>query len=163
MSSPIHGGAVDRRTFVANAAALAAASVVPATVCVAPATATPSAMRDAIAAVTRGAPLNPGRVAIDIAPLVENGNTVPCTVMVESPMTAADHVKAIHLFNEKNPQPHVFTATLGPKSGRASVAIRIRLSDTQNVVAVAEMSDGTFYSHSVQVIITLGACLEDLI
>ena len=54
-------------------------------------------------------------------PLVENGNAVPLTVSVDSPMTEADHVKAIHVFNEKNPQPHVISVTLGPRAGRARV------------------------------------------
>jgi sulfur-oxidizing protein SoxY len=107
------------------------------------------------------AKVTPGRVKLDIPPLVENGNTVPCTVSVESPMTPSDYVKAIHVFNEKNPQPNVISCHLGPRAGRASVATRIRLSDTQSVVAIAEMSDGSFWSASVEVIITLGACLED--
>jgi sulfur-oxidizing protein SoxY len=76
-------------------------------------------------------------------------------------MTAADHVKAIHVFNEQNPQPNVIGCVLGPRAGRAAISTRIRLSDTQTVVAIAEMSDGTFWSDSVNVIITLGACLED--
>ena len=92
---------------------------------------------------------------------VENGNTVPCTVSVESPMTPGDYVKAIHVFNEKNPQPNVISVFLGPRAGRASFSTRIRLSDTQHVVAIAELSDGSFWSGSVDVIITLGACLED--
>ena len=79
------------------------------------------------------------------------------------PMTAADHVKAIHVFNEKNPQPDVISCRLGPRAGLSSISTRIRLSDTQTVVAVAEMSDGSFWSDSVSVVITLGACLEDLI
>ena len=80
----------------------------------------------------------PGKVKLDMPPLVENGNTVPLTVAVESPMTATDHVKAIHVFTEKNPQPNVISVHLGPRAGRASVATRIRLADTQTVVAIAE-------------------------
>ena len=71
---------------------------------------------------------------------------MPLTVTVESPMTAADHVKAIHVFNEKNPQPNVISVALGPRAGKASVATRIRLADSQKVVAIAEMSDGTFWT-----------------
>src|SRR5262249_56363240 len=107
--------------------------------------------------------LNVGKVKIEIPPLVENGNTVPCAVSVESPMTPNDHVKAIHVFNEKNPQPNVISARLGPRAGRASISTRIRLTDTQTVVAVAEMSDASFWSDSISVVITLGACLENLI
>src|SRR5262249_43992465 len=111
--------------------------------------------------VTGGAKLNEGRVKLEIPPLVENGNTVPVTVSVESPMTAADYVKAIHLFNEKNPQPNVVSMHLGPRAGRASIATRIRLRETQPVRAGAELSDGSFWADRVAVIITLGACLED--
>ena len=76
-------------------------------------------------------------------------------------MSATDYVKAIHVFNEKNPQANVISVRLGPRAGRAAIATRIRLSDTQTVTAIAEMSDGSFWSHSVEVVITLGACLED--
>jgi sulfur-oxidizing protein SoxY len=83
------------------------------------------------------------------------------SVSVESPMTAADHVKAIHVFTEKNPQPNVISVKLGPRAGRASISTRVRLADTQQVIAICEMSDGSFWSHQIEVIITLGACLED--
>jgi sulfur-oxidizing protein SoxY len=121
----------------------------------------PAAMQAAIRRVIGEASVTPGKVTLDIPPLVENGNTVPCAVTVDSPMTAKDHVKAIHVFNEKNPQPNVVTMRLGPRAGRASVSTRIRLSDTQTIVAIAELSDGSFWSASTNVIITLGACLED--
>ena len=95
-------------------------------------------------------------------PLVENGNTVPLTVSVESPMTAADHVKAIHVFNEKNPQPNVFSARLSARAtARPIVGTRIRLGDSQKIVAIAETSDGRFWSASADVIVTLAACLEE--
>lgn len=106
--------------------------------------------------------IKPGRIKLDIPPLIENGNAVPLTVSVESPMTAADHVKAIHVFNEKNPQPHVFNAYLSPANGRATIATRIKLADTQKVVGLAEMSDGTLWSASADVIVTIAACIEDV-
>ncbi len=102
-----------------------------------------------------------GKVKLDLPEIAENGNTVPMTVSVESPMTADDHVKAIHVFNEKNPQPSVFTAQLSPRNGKAIVGTRIKLGDSQKVVAIAEMSDGKFYSASADVIVTLAACLEE--
>jgi sulfur-oxidizing protein SoxY len=120
----------------------------------------PEEMQAAIAKIVGDAKVNHGKVKLEIPPLVENGNTVPCTVAVDSPMTAADHVKAIHVFNERNPQPNVISVHLGPRAGRADFATRIRLADTQNVVAIAEMSDGSFWSASVEVVVTLGACLE---
>lgn len=148
--------APSRRLLLAGAGAAAIAITL-----VRPARATPADMQSAIARITGGRPMTPGRVKLDIPPLVENGNTVPCTITVESPMTAADHVKAIHVFNEKNPQPNVISIVIGPRAGRAEVATRIRLSDTQTVVAVAEMSDGSLWTDSASVLITLGACLED--
>jgi sulfur-oxidizing protein SoxY len=125
-----------------------------------PAQPVPGEMQAAIAKIVGDARINQGKVKLDIPPLVENGNTVPCSVSVESPMTQADHVKAVHIFNERNPQPNVISVQLGPRAGRADFATRIRLADTQNVVAIAELSDGSFWSASVEVVVTLGACLE---
>jgi sulfur-oxidizing protein SoxY len=144
-----------RRHFLACAAAI---SVVP----FAAARATPEAMAVAIQEVVKGSPIRDGKVTLDLPPLVENGNTVPMTVTVESPMTEADHVRAIHVFNEKNPQPHVLDARLGPQNGKAFLATRIKLADAQKVVAIAEMSDGTYWRASAEVIVTLAACIEDL-
>jgi sulfur-oxidizing protein SoxY len=126
-----------------------------------PAGATPAAMQDAIRKVVGSAPVTPGKVTLDLPPLVENGNTVPLAITVESPMTEAEHVRAIHVFTEKNPQPDVVTFRFGPRAGRASVATRVRLADTQTVVALAELSDGTFRSARADVVVTLAACLED--
>jgi sulfur-oxidizing protein SoxY len=126
-----------------------------------PAAATPEMMQDAVRSVIGEAPVRKGKVKLDLPPLVENGNSVPCTVSVESPMTAADHVKAIHIFNEKNPQPNVISVRLGPRAGRADFSTRIRLADTQTVTAIAELSDGTFWSDDIDVIVTLAACVEE--
>jgi sulfur-oxidizing protein SoxY len=155
-----HGGGRVARRSRREVLQLAGGGVV-ALLSVQPALATPADMRAAIARTVGEAKITPGRVTLEIPPLVENGNTVACSVRVDSPMTAADYVKAIHIFNEKNPQPNVISLKLGPRAGRATVATRIRLSDTQTVTAIAEMSDGSFWSHSVNVIITLGACLEE--
>jgi sulfur-oxidizing protein SoxY len=144
-----------RRAFMAGAAV---ASLLP----LAPARATPATMAAAIKEVTGDAAVRAGRVTLDIPPLVENGNTVPLTVTVESPMSEADHVKAIHVFNEKNPQPHVFNASLSPRNGKAVVSTRIKLADAQKVVAIAETSKGEFFSASADVIVTIAACIEDL-
>ena len=126
-----------------------------------PANATLAEMQAAIKKVVGNAKLTQGEMQLSVPPLSENGNTVPCTVTVDSAMTAQDHVKAIHIFNEKNPQPNVMSIHLGPRAGRARVATRIRLSETQTVTAIAQMSDGSFRSHSANVIVTQGACLED--
>jgi sulfur-oxidizing protein SoxY len=151
-----------RRDVLKIAGAFAAGYAAP-TIAIGPAAATPADVQAAVARVIGDARLNTGKVRLDIPPLVENGNTVPCAVTVESPMTAADHVKAIHVFAELNPQPYVISVALGPRAGRASISTRIRLRDTQNVLAVAELSDGTFWSDRANVIVTIGACLEDVL
>ena len=114
----------------------------------------------AIAKFAAGSPVQRGRVTLDIAPLVENGNAVPVTITVVSPMTEADHVKAIAIFNERNPQRDVVVFRLGPRAGRASVATRIRLATSQQLVAIAQMNDGSCWTHTVDVIVTLAACVE---
>lgn len=139
---------------------LAAGAGLGASVLVRPALATPEEMTTAIRAWTGGAAPRAGRVTLDIATLVDNGNTVPVTVRVDSPMSEASHVVAIALFNERNPQPDVARFQLGPRAGRAEVATRIRLATTQKLVAIARMNDGSYWSHTVEVIVTLAACLE---
>ena len=118
-------------------------------------------MKVAIRRVVGEAAVKPGKIKLDLPPLVENGNTVAMTVSVDSPMTAKDYVKAIHVFTEKNPQPDVVSFRFGPRAGRASVATRIRLADTQTVAAIAELSDGSFWSADAAVVVTLAACLEE--
>ncbi|MDB5411895.1 MAG: SoxY-related arm protein [Rubritepida sp.] len=122
--------------------------------------ASPEAMTEAVQAFTRGATVRSGRVAMDISPLVENGNTVPLSVIVDSPMTAENYVRAIAVFNQRNPQPHVITVRLSPRAGRAILATNIRLATSQVLLAVAELSDGSFWSDSTQVVVTLAACVE---
>jgi sulfur-oxidizing protein SoxY len=147
--------ATTRRQILAAAGGLGAALIVR------PAQATPDDMKAAIRRVVGDAPIKPGKVKLNLPPLVENGNTVAMSVAVDSPMTAKDYVKAIHVFTEKNPQPNVISVKLGPRAGKAEIATRVRLADTQTVTAICEMSDGSFWSDHVEVIITLGACLED--
>lgn len=125
-----------------------------------PAAAERAALSEAIRAHAGGAEIREGRVSLEIPPLVENGNTVPLSVSVESPMTEADFVRSIAVFNERNPQPNVITAQIGPRAGRARLSTRIRLATSQRIVAVAEMSDGSMWSGSAEVIVTLAACVE---
>lgn len=132
-----------------------------ATIRVAPASATPEEMSAAIRGLTGNAPVRRGRVAIDLPPVVENGNTVSLAVTVDSPMSASDYVKSIHVFNEKNPQPNVIGVHLGPHAGKARISTRIRLANSQIVTAIAEMSDGGFWSTSAEVIVTIAACTEE--
>jgi len=119
------------------------------------------ALDEAIRKVVGNAQVRTGKVKLELPPLIDNGNTVPLSVSVESPMTAADHVRAIHVFTEKNPQPYVVSAYLGPRAGRARISTRARIADTGVVTAIAQMSDGSFWSDSVKVIVTLSACLEE--
>ena len=159
MQFPPHSS---RRRFLGLAGGAAVAGAIP-IVIVRPAEATPATLASAIKQVTGGAAVQTGKVKIDIPPLVENGNTVPLTVSVAHPMAPEDHVKSIHIFNEKNPQPNIGNFYLGPHSGRAQVSTRIRLADSQKIVAIARLSDGTFWSVSVEVIVTLAACTEEVI
>ena len=128
-----------------------------------PAEATPAMQSSAIRQVVGDAAVQTGKVKLDVPPLVENGNTVPMTVSVDNPMTPDNHVKSIHVFNEKNPQPNVGNFYLGPNAGRAQVSTRIRLADSQKITAIAKLSDGSFWSVSVDIIVTLAACTEEVI
>ncbi|MCX7160997.1 MAG: SoxY-related AACIE arm protein [Proteobacteria bacterium] len=154
------------RAFLASAAGLAAAACLPAGV---HAQATVNMLRGtekdmlaAIARVTGSKPAQKGRVKLEVPPLVDNGNAVAISVAVDSPMTEANHVKEIHIFSERNPEPVILSMKLGPRAGRAAAATRVRLADTQTLVAIAAMSDGTFWSGSAQTVVTIAACLEDL-
>jgi len=150
-----------RRQFLIAAGGAAAGFGLASVLHARPAGATPAEMQDAIRKVVGPARVSTGKVTLDLPPLVENGNAVPITVRVESPMTQADHVRAIHVFTEKNPQPDVVSFRLGLRAGRASVATRIRLADTQTVLAICELSDGSFWSGGASVVVTLAACLEE--
>lgn len=127
-----------------------------------PLEATPAMLSTAIRNVVGEAPIRTGKVKLDIPPLVENGNTVPMTVSVASPMTANDYVRSIHVFNEKNPQPNIGNFYLSPSSGRAQVSTRIRLADTQKVMAIARLSDDTFWQAAAEIVVTLAACTEEM-
>jgi sulfur-oxidizing protein SoxY len=153
---------MDRRRFLIAAAATGA----PAGIAVAQpipisAAETQAVFAAATVRVLKGNIARRGKVHVEVPPLVENGNAVPLTVRVDSPMTEAAHVRSIHVFAEKNPQPHVFSCTLGPRAGKAEVTTRARIADTQEVTAIAELSDGTFWIGSAPVRVTLSACLED--
>ena len=149
-------GLPSRRAFIAGSAAGALVLSLPSA-----ALARPS-LDEALQTFTGGKPINDGRVKLDIPPLLENGNAVGVTIDVESPMTAADHVRRIALFNAANPQPDIAVFHLGARSGRARVSTRIRLATSQTVVAIAELTDGSFWARREDVIVTLAACIEEL-
>lgn len=150
-----------RRQFLNLAGSVTVAGTLP-IVTLRPLEATPAMLTAAIRNVVGQAPVRSGKVKLDIPPLVENGNTVPLTVSVASPMTADDYVKSIHVFNEKNPQPNIGNFHLGPSSGRAQISTRIRLADTQKVVAIARLSDDTFWQVTTEIVVTLAACTEEM-
>jgi len=151
-----------RRQFLGLAGSAAVIGAVP-IVTQRPAEATPAMLASAIRNVVGEAEVRTGKVKLDVPPLVENGNTVPMTVTVSNPMTPDDYVRSIHVFNEKNPQPNIGNFYLGSRAGRAQVSTRIRLADSQKIVAIARLSDGSFWSASVDVVVTLAACTEEVI
>ena len=110
--------------------------------------------------VTGGATVQPGRVKLDLPVLADNGNSVSLKVSVDSPMTAASYVKSIHIYAARNPRPNVANFYLGPRAGRAQVSTRVRLGGSQRVLAVAALSDGSFWSATADVVVTLSACYD---
>ncbi len=102
--------------------------------------------------------LSEGKITLELPEIAENGSTVPISFSVESPMTDSDYVKTVHLFAEKNPVADVASIHFTPASGEAKAATRIRLAGTQNIVAVAEMSDGSLYTTKRLVKVTIGGC-----
>ena len=109
---------------------------------------------------TKGASVMPGRVTLELPLIADTGFSVPMTVRVESPMTEHDYVKTILLLADRNPVRDVCWFYLGPRAVRAEVASRIRLNGTQRVVAIAELSDGTFWSAAREVEVREAACTE---
>ena len=123
-----------------------------------PLAATPETLAAALRETFGDRPITPGRIKLEIPRLAENGNIVPVAIAVDSPMTEQDHVKSIHLFAERNPLPRILEVELGPHNGRARIATRIRLAVSQQVLAVATMSDGTLWSTAADVEVTVGGC-----
>ena len=115
---------------------------------------------EAIKKITGGAAIRNGKVTLTIPPLVENGNLVVLKVSVDSPMTANDYVKTIHVIAEGNPLPNIFTVYLSPRSGTANITTRVRLADSQTVWAIAQMNNGSFWQGSAETLVTLSACTE---
>ena len=155
-----HGSLYAGPTLTNRRQALTTGLALGMTLLVRPAAATQEELTQAMAKFAAGARIQAGRVLLDVARLVDNGNAVPATVSVESPMSLSDHVTAIAIFNERNPQTEVASFQLGPRSGIAKVSTRIRLATTQQLVALARMNDGSCWSHTIDVFVTLAACIE---
>lgn len=122
--------------------------------------ATPELRDEKLRELTKGAAVEDGRMTLTIPKVAENGLSVYTTVEVESPMSEEDHVRAIHILSEKNPIAHLLTWHLGPRAGIAKVSTNIRLAASQQVTALAAMSDGTFRRDRKDVIVTIAACID---
>jgi len=105
-----------------------------------------------------GIRLTAGKVRIEIAEFAENGYAVPCTITVDSPMTPDEHVRALYMWAARNPRPFVIEARLGPSNPRARLQTRLRLGDSERLLAIAEMSDGSFWSGFADVRVQVSAC-----
>ncbi|MGI9418324.1 MAG: thiosulfate oxidation carrier protein SoxY, partial [Geminicoccaceae bacterium] len=145
---------LDRRDFMAAGAALISATALfgPA------AKAGRPEMEAAMAELLGDRTAEEGRISLDLPEIAENGNTVPLTVEVESPMTDDDYVTAVHIFSEANPLPNVASMKFTPRSGEAVASTRIRLAKTQKIHAIAEMSDGSVFTAAREVKVTIGGC-----
>jgi len=110
---------------------------------------------------TNGRDVLPGKVTLVLPKVADNGNSVPMTVKVDSPMTAADHVRAVHLISEKNPVRDMASFYFGPHLARAEFTSRLRLNGSQRVVAIAQLSDGSFWSDMAQIEVREAACTEE--
>lgn len=145
-----------RRRFMAGAAGLLALPLLPR-----PAAAQLSMLDPNVLAFTRGAEVRVGRVRLTLPSLADNGNSVPLRVVVDSPISAADHVRTIALISSRNPEPNIARFTLGPRAGRADISTRVRLAGSQRVMAVAECSDGSFWMDSRDIVLTISACVDE--
>lgn len=150
-----HHHSMNRRQLIVAAATLALAP----TAAIAQTGVTPQYMA-ARATLLAGRPISTGRVVLDIPRLAESGNSVPIRMTVDSPMTERDHVRTLHVLSEQNPIASIARFQLGPRAGRAEVATNIRLATTQNVHVVAEMSDGSLWEASAEVVVLIAACLD---
>lgn len=147
---------VHRRSFIAQLLAICAWPFAPARA----ADAGGESVEAMLLKVTGGAKVQPGRVKLELPVLADNGNSVSMKVSIDSPMTPADYVKSIHIYAARNPRPNVANFYLGSRAGRAQVSTRVRLGGSQRVLAVAALSDGTFWSATADVVVTLSACYD---
>lgn len=145
-----------RRSFIARLLAICAWPFAPARA----ADAAGESVDAMLFKVTGGARIQPGRVKLELPVLADNGNSVSLKVSIDSAMTPADYVKSIHIYAARNPRPNVANFYLGPRAGRAQVSTRVRLGGSQRVLAVAALSDGTFWSATADVVVTLSACYD---
>ena len=144
---------MNRRRFLIGAGAVIALST-------GPGKATPATVTAAIRAAIGDTDVKPGRVKLDIPLLVENGNAVSMTVTMADPLGAGERVRSLHVFADGNPLPNVMNVSFGPRAGAPRIATRIRLATSQTVTAIVRMQDGTCWSDSVELLVTLAACVD---
>lgn len=113
-----------------------------------------------LAKLLQGAQMKRGKVKLELPSRAESGHSVPITVRVDSPMTETDHVRRIELVSAKNPVTHMASFILGPDSGRAEIGSRVRLNGTQRVTAIAQLSDGSFWFDTADVVVQEPACMD---
>lgn len=157
MEESIEMSSVSRREFARFAGAGMLAGI---SACLLPGLALADAklVDEAIKKAVGGKALKPGKIKLELPQIAENGNTVPISFSVDSPMTEDNHVKAVHIFADKNPRPEVATLYFSPASGKAAASTRMRMIKTQNVLALAEISDGTVHMAKAEVKVTIGGC-----
>jgi len=154
----VHGdqdGSPNRRDVIAGVGGLFAAGIVLTPLA---AEATPEAVADVVKKLTGGKEVKAGKVILSVPQIAENGNTVPLKVNVDSLMSGSDFVRAVHIYADGNPAPDVATFNFSPMSAKVEVQTRMRMAKTQNVIAIAQMSDGTFFSSQAEVKVTIGGC-----
>lgn len=147
---------INRRRVMVGALGMTAAAAL-AAIFPRQASATPDTAKQLLQTLIKGEPKD-GRVSLKAPEIAENGNAVPVTVSVESPMTDQDHVKALHIVADGNPNPGVASFFFSPASGKCEVQLRVRMAQTQKIVCVAEMSDGSLWSAAREVKVTIGGC-----
>ena len=156
MRPTVHCNRPSRREFAIGTAAAVSLAALPVSTVLAQDQ--PQAWELAVRKILGEAKPIEGKITVELPEIAENGNTVPFAISVDSPMTDKDHVKAIHIVATSNPQPGVATFRLSPQSGKAAVASRMRLQRTQDVITIAELSDGRFLMAKRPVKVTIGGC-----
>ena len=142
-----------RRAFLGSATSILAVTIAPAM-----AFADAKMVADEVKKLFGDKALKDGKIKLDLPSIAENGLVVPLSFEVESPMTEGDYVKSVHILAEGNPNPLVASFSFTPMAPKAAASIRIRLAQTQNIIALAEMSNGDIYTAKKEVKVTIGGC-----
>ncbi|MGH6628679.1 MAG: thiosulfate oxidation carrier protein SoxY [Burkholderiales bacterium] len=156
--SDFHSALSPQSSVLSRRRALKALAAGACLIVVRPAVATPEELAAALRETFGDRQIRRGKVKLDLPRLAESGNVVPVTIAVDSPMTQRDYVKSVHLFAEKNNLPRILDVQLGPYNGKAVVSSRVRLAITQQVLAVAMLSDDTLWSAAAEIEVTVSSC-----